>query len=238
MKYLISLCMVLALGVSFSAHAAKSTIGKDQKDYERSIGSVVRHKMYYKAGRIEVAGTAGVMPYDSVTAHYMFGGRLNWHFSDHFGWEILDFQMAFPNVTGFTKGLVFTKNVSNLQVVKLKMLAATGFILSPAYGKIRVLGRQVLYLDFYITAGLGMANTEIVQLANNNTAEPTQTSQRSAWDPMFHFGLGFKIFLNRAMGLIIDMRDYVISSPTYGTTSLRSNFSVFGGLVFFLPTFD
>ena len=83
-----------------------------------------------------------------------------------------------------------------------------------------------------------MANTEVLKLVDNDTPEPTQSTVRAAWDPMFHFGLGIKIFLNRAMGIVIDLRDYVVNSREYGTPALKSNFSVFGGLSFYLPTFD
>lgn len=238
MKRLSACLAFAALFFAFRVTAIESTASSSQREYEKSINAVVQNKLFYKSGRIEAMGTAGVMPYDSLTAHYMLGGRLNWHLSDHYGWEILDAQLAFPSVTGFTRNLVSSKNISNLQTPKIKMLAGSGFLLSPVYGKIRFFGRQVLYLDIYLVFGIGAANTEILQVSSTGQDQPpAENILKTNWDPMFDFGLGVKIFLNRAMGLVIDLRDYVISSQTYGRASLKSNFSVFGGLTFFIPTF-
>jgi len=209
-----------------------------QDDYEKSIEAVVRHKHFYKAGKFELGVVAGVMPYDSLINHYMAGGRLTWHLADHFGWEIADLQKTFPSLTSFSTDLVSSKGISNLQTVRIGALASTNFIISPLYGKIRFFGRQVLYYDIYLVLGGGMAHTEVLQLSASGTNQPvTQSILKSGFDPMFDFGFGFKVFTNDAMSVLIDMRDYVIDSKIYGGNSLKSNFSVYVGLSFFLPFF-
>lgn len=236
-KHLAPLFLAAYFCVLPPALAAEDS-GASQREYEKEIEAVVRNKHFYKSGRFELTGTAGVMPYDSVINHYMFGGRLDWHLSDHYGWEIVDLQVAFPSVTGFTTNLVSSKGLSNLQTVKLKTMVASNFLLSPVYGKIRFFGRQTLYFDVYLVAGIGMANTEVLGLsATGANAPAVETSLKTGWDPMFDFGFGFKIFMNDALGLVIDMRDYVVSSQVYGGRSLKSNFSVFAGLSFYLPTY-
>jgi hypothetical protein len=55
------------------------------------------------------------MPYDSLVNHYMLGGRAAWHFSDHYGWEIIDTSVVFPTITGYSRDTVSKQNISNLQ---------------------------------------------------------------------------------------------------------------------------
>jgi len=229
---------LILLLLSRAAFALEGKPGSSQEEYERSIESVVRNKAFYKAGIFEVSGTAGVMPYDSLINHYMLGGRLAWHLSDHFGWEIIDAQITFPTVTGFTNDLVSAKGISNLQTQRLRGMFATNLIISPVYGKIRLLGRGVLHLDVYLVVGGGLAKNETLRVSTSAIGgAPTETDMRSGMDPMFDFGLGFKFFLTKSFGLVFDLRDYVVYSELYGSKTLKSNFSVFGGISFYLPNF-
>lgn len=209
-----------------------------QGEYERGVEAVVRNKFFYKAGRIEVTGAAGVMPYDSLVNHYMVGGKLTWHLADHYGWEILDANMAFPSVTSFTSGLAQERGLSNLQATKLKQMFTTNFLLSPLYGKIRFFGSQILFFDIYFVVGGGLANTETFRLSTTGPSiAATESSVRTGMEPVFDFGIGFKIFMNQMMGIVVDLRDYVVYSEVYGKKAPKSNFSVFAGMTFFLPNF-
>lgn len=233
----IGLLLIISLS-SPSLMAIESKADDSQKAYEREIKAVVRHKMYYKAGRLEVGGMAGVMPYDSLINHVMVGGHLDWHLTDHYGWQILELQLGFPTVTDFTTNLVQTDGISRLETVKLKLLASTSFKMSPIYGKIRFFGRTILHLDVYLSLGLGIASTETLRFESTGKTNPgVQTVANTGTDPMLNVGLGFKVFLNDAMGMVIDLRDYVVSSQVYGSRSFKSNFAVFLGLSFFIPTF-
>lgn len=238
MKKRLSFFSVIVVFLLLSPSLKANDGGASQREFEKEIEAVVRNKHFYKSGRFEVMGTAGLMPYDSVVNHYMFGGRVNWHLSDHFGWEVLDVQYALPTVTNYARNLVSSKNIADLQLVKLKSMVSSNFLLSPIYGKIRFFGRQTLYFDIYLIAGLGAANTEVLRLSTTGQGvAATESTLKLGWDPMFNFGLGFKIFMNDAMGLVVDLRDYMVLSQVYGKRNLKSNFSVFAGLSFFLPVF-
>lgn len=229
----------LSLFSSLSAIAAPAPhSGETQGDFERNIEAVVRNKNFYKTDHFELSVTGGVMPYDSLVNHYMLGGHVTWHLSDHYGWEVLDFQNAFPTVTSFTTNLAKDKGLSNLQMSELKQMASSSLVISPIYGKIRFFGAQVLYFDIFISAGLGLANTDTLKFSSTGTGKTAvESTVKSGWGPMVNLGLGFKIFANRAMGIVIDLRDYMVYSEVYGKKGLRSNFSVSAGLSFFLPTF-
>lgn len=217
---------------------ATQEIDKDQQDYESSIQSIVRNKHFYKPGRFEAGVFAGLMPYDSLISHYMAGGRLTWHLSDHYGWEVADLMAVFPSVTRYTKDLVKDKSISNLQTLQLRFLASSNFLLSPFYGKIRFFGRQLLYLDLYLVGGLGVAKSEALKVSTTaQGVEPTDSLVRQSWDPLVTLGFGFKIFLNDATAVLFDLRDYLVITKLYGNSTTKSNFSVFGGLSLFLPVF-
>jgi outer membrane beta-barrel protein len=228
----------LLIGLTSQGWALTSTLNPSQDEYEKSIEAVVRHKDYYKAGRLEVEITAGVMPYDSLINHYMAGGRLIWHITDHLGWEIADIQGAFSSVTSFTTNLVSSYGLSNLQTQRMHLLTSSNFLVSPIYGKFHLIGRSVVHFDAYLAAGFGVANDDTLMLsAPSSGGAVTQTNVRTGFDPLFDVAVGFKFFLNDTAGLVFDMRDYVVYSQLYSGQTLKSNYSVFLGLCFFLPTF-
>lgn len=232
----------LALGFClFCSGFALSDPPKDdpqQNEYEKTIEAVVRNKQFYKAGRFEFGGLVGVMPYDSLMDHYMVGGRFIWHFSDHYGWEVVDLQVPFPATTSYTTDLVSSKGLTNLQAQKIQWMATTNFVVSPLYGKLRLFGSSIMHYDTYIVAGLGYGQFDVFQYST--TAVGAAVSERvlvAGGGPMFDFGLGFKLFLNSAVGLNVDLRNYVTLPTVYGSAHPKSSFSLLIGLSFFLPTF-
>jgi outer membrane beta-barrel protein len=228
--------LVVAVGLITFCSPSFASFSEGQDSYEKSIDSVIRHKEFYKADHLETTFIAGVMPYSSIINHYMLGGRLTYHFSDHFGWEVADLQFAMPSVTSYTTGLVSSSGISNLQAQEYHFLAASNFLVSPFYGKIRLWGAQVLHFDTYLVAGIGAANASIVEFGTSAVNGAVSTvPQGSEWDPMFDFGLGFKLYLNHEFALVLDLRDYVVDATAYGSKALRSNYTVYVGFSFFIP---
>ncbi|NBX93221.1 MAG: outer membrane beta-barrel domain-containing protein [Proteobacteria bacterium] len=207
-----------------------------QSDSEATSSSVVRNKIFYKAGKIEFAGTAGLMPYDDVNNHYLVGAKVSWHLGDHWGWEILDAQKGFASVTDWTNNLVATNSNTRLQTAQLNFMGTSNIVFSPLYGKIRIFGSSLVYFDTYLVAGAGLASTETLQIANS-AGKAVTSSIKTGMDPVFDFGLGFKLFLTRSVGLVLDLRDYVVFSETYGRRTAKSNYSVLVGVNFFIPNF-
>ncbi len=235
---------LLFLSASFFAPQVRADapeVGSPQNRYEKENKTVVRNKRYYKSGKLELGLSAGLLPYDSLYNVYMLGGRVTWHISDHFGWEILDYQKPFASVTSFTTNQVSEpppgKAIVALDAVKLKNSFGTALLVSPFYGKIRFFGAQVIYLDVYTVVGAGMFNTETVRFSNNGGTGFNETITSDSWDLSINYGVGFKIFLNDAFTLFFDLRNYMVNSQKYGTKAFRSNFNVSGGVSFVLPNF-
>jgi len=212
-------------------------VGSPQNNYEKDIDAVVRNKRYYKKGVLEFGLSGGILPYDSIYNHFLVGGKLTWHITDHFGWEIIDYQMPFGSVTTFTESLVSdpTKDIVKLDGVKLKHSIGTSFLMSPFYGKIRFFGAQVVYLDIYIALGAGVMNTDTIRYSHDGGTSYTTNTVASGWDLSINYGGGFKFFINNAFTLFFDLRNYMSNSQAYDGRAFRSNFAVSGGLSFFLP---
>lgn len=241
MKNLKSLWIIVAISVLCNAtpsHAVVKDVEGDQGDFERSVESVVRNKRYYRAGKLELSGTFGFFPYDLAVDHKAFGGRLTWHISDHYGWEVIDFQSVSGNTTTFITSLVADTNkaIQDLQTVKLKSVIGTAFLLSPFYGKIRFFGEQVLYFDIYMPIGVGFASTETTKYSLVGT-DVQSSVVASGSDLTLTMGIGFKLYMNNLMGIVVDLRNYMSNSQAYGGKSFKSNFVASFGLAFFLPSF-
>lgn len=232
-RRLLILAVVLT-GLAPRAASAEPEVGSDQSNYEREIQAVVRDKRFYKAGKIELGITGGLTPYDSTYSNYLVGGRLTWHISDHYAWEIVDYQFPFSNVTAFTTSLVSSTTIANLQAVKLKNLVGTAFKLSPFYGKIRFWGSTVAFLDIYAVLGFGAVNGEVYQ---HSTGTPNGALLNAAWDPSLNYGLGFTFHLGNYFALNFDLRNYMPYTAIYGSKRFYSHFVFTGGLTLTLPGF-
>lgn len=210
-------------------------IGSSQNLDEKTSRAVVRNKRYYKAGKIELGVSAGLMPYDSAVESYTAGARLTWHISDHYGWEIIDFQKSFSSVTSFITGSGLIGSVAQIQkldVLKPNMMIGSNFVMSPLYGKIRFFG--VLYLDMYVVAGLGFVDTQTIRYSFTNQAGSVVNT---GMDFAINYGVGFKFFMTNAFTGFIDLRNYMSNSMTYDARKFSSFFTVSGGISLVLPNF-
>lgn len=233
MKSFILLSLLLSTVALTSFSAPQPVLPENQSEFEKETGTVVRNKLYYKPGKFEFAATAGLMPYDDVNNQNFLGAKATWHWTDYWGWEMIDAHKVFASTTGWAKNLVDSKNISNLQTAQLNYIAASNIVFSPFYGKVRVFGSSLVYFDLYAVLGAGFAGTKTIKMSKNNP----ESTVRTGFDPMVDFGIGFKFFLNRSMGVMLDLRDYLVFSETYGKRSPKSNYTVFVGVNFFLPNF-
>lgn len=234
MKILLFSCLVFIFFLSSLGFSAPElALPENQEEFEKASQLVVRNKLYYKPGKLEFAGTGGLMPYDDVNNQYFLGAKATWHWTDYWGWEVVEFQKAFSSTTDWVKNLVTSKKISNLQTAQLNYLATTNLVFSPFYGKVRVFGSSLVYFDLYAVAGGGLAGTHTVKLSDGNP----ESEVRNGMDPVIDLGVGFKFFMGPSFGMLLDLRDYLTFCETYGKRSVKNNYTVFLGLNFFLPGF-
>ncbi len=130
-----------------------------------------------------------------------------------------------------------------------QMSADLNFTYVPMYGKFAGFGDFIFHYDAFIEGGLGIIRTKPIPIIDpDNRSFPD-------WNTLVNFdvGIGFRIFFNRWLAAIIEVRDLIYSekiealniSPTDPTnpntwydngTHLTNDVQLQVGLSFFLPT--
>lgn len=232
---LLAFLVVLSLGAPVWADPPE--VGSRQNVSEKENQAVVRNKRFFKGNQVELGIGGGLMPYDSTLDTYTLGAHLDWHFNDHWAWEIIEYQKTFSSVTSFitSKAADNNMNLQDLQVIRPNSIIGTNLLVSPFYGKIRMLG--VVYLDIYLIAGLGFVNTTTLRYTHTSGTSYNTTEVNSGYDFAINYGVGFKFFLNNTFTLYFDLRNYMANSFSYGRRGFGSNFTSSLGLSIFLPNF-
>lgn len=219
-------CLALALifSVCLPAFAVIPTVSEQQAEYERENKAVVRNKRFYKRGRFEFAGGAGMNPFDLVLSNQMFYGRVTWHISDRWSWEIANAFFGSPRETQYATDLVRVNGISNLQFTGIKLGVTSNLVWTPIYSKIRLWGATVLYFDGFGVIGGGLAQTQLFTFSSPGLNQPGVLSIGNAqMEPCVNLGLGFRFYFNRHFAFIFDFRNYLLYSTVYNQRTLRSN---------------
>lgn len=220
-------CLALALifSVCLPALAIIPSVNQAQAESEREMKSVVRNKRFYKKGHFEIAAGAGLNPFDLVLANQMFYARATWHISDSWGWEIANAFFGSPKERQYATDLVTANGISNLQFSGIQYGVTTGVVWTPIYSKIRLWGSTVLYFDGFGVFGAGMASTQLFTYSSPGLNQAgTLTIGQARMEPCVNIGIGFRFYFTRRFAVILDLRNYLLYSETYGQRSLRSNY--------------
>ena len=121
---------------------------------------VVPRKAFLKSGRLELYPFTGVSLNDVLIRHYSFGGELNYYLSDVFsigleGQYFVKERTDRESVVGLQYNRVATLN-------RYLYSGALQFGYVPGYGKFTLFNRYIIHWDFYVQAGVGLIQTEII----------------------------------------------------------------------------
>jgi outer membrane beta-barrel protein len=85
-----------------------------------------------------------------------------------------------------------------------QLLAQANFTYVPVYGKFLMFNRFIFHYDFYLMAGVGMTRTRPIAVVDPEV-------RRFDWQTaiMFNAGLGVRVFVNRWIGFVAELRNYV-----------------------------
>ena len=254
--------LVLSPLSSSPAHAANSPAQEavDQLGEERGTDETIKNRFFLKANRFEVAPVLGYVPNNPFARRYTGGMLLAYHISEAFAAEgaiLYSPDLGQDDLKGLTKTLVQIAHQGdpdvNLQQPVDKMILGATFALrwAPVYGKINLLGEQVLNFDFYGTAGLGLLSIA-EYYAKYNVGFATGTSDevvdlvpsQSTYTVPLNIGLGFDFFLSQSVALKLDARSYLYvgEQPDYDPdddtalgSRLYNNFIASAGVSIFIP---
>jgi outer membrane beta-barrel protein len=128
----------------------------------------------------------------AVGASFMWNQGLN-------GRADLDFRVA------RSAGLVVPIN-------EYQMAAALNFSYVPVYGKFLMFNRFIFHWDLYLVAGVGLMRTRPIAVV-----DPEVRSFNYYNNVMFNAGVGVRVFVNRWLGIVGELRNYVYSEPLENT---------------------
>ena len=147
---------------------------------------VVQNRTYLKKGRIELSLLGGIIYSDPFLNIKTFGFSLGYHLSEYFSLHLIALKDSVGSSSAldtFQETLGATVNTNFPQ----SYFGAEGMS-SIFYGKLSVLGKSIIYYDFYFLSGLGVTNTE------------------SGKDITPSLGLGQRFYLNKTLSVRLDYR--------------------------------
>lgn len=86
-----------------------------------------------------------------------------------------------------------------------QLLAQANFTYVPVYGKFLMFNRFIFHYDFYLMAGVGITRTRPISVVD------PEVRVNFDWQTaiLFNAGIGVRVFLNRWLGIIAELRNYI-----------------------------
>jgi len=180
---------------------------------------VVQRKYTRKKGRLELTPVAfGGVPFGTVRRTLFGGASATYHLNDWLAVEAPGFHYTKTFFSSFADDINLSQSADiNVEEQRLLFFLTGGVQITPFYGKLATFSRYIAYLEPFITLGAGLAKTE------------------SSSYFTFYPGVGFRIFFKEWFSLRLDLRDYIYTEVSAGTSKLRNNYAFTVSLSFWLP---
>ncbi len=177
-----------------------SWLDPDKKIY------VVQNRKYQKSNRFEIGTGYGVGMGESYRKQRQWNARATFYFSEH--WALSGIYFANSNSENDDYEQIRAQN-STVPVVRDTHNYFGGSLMwLPFYGKVNMFN-QIFYIDWHFELGFGNAMTEI-DLNRSAQGNPViESSNHGA----FHWGSGWKFFINRNWGARMDFLATYYKAP-------------------------
>jgi outer membrane beta-barrel protein len=219
----------------------------------------IKNRFFLKANRFEIAPVLGYVPNNPFARRYVGGALLAYHISESIAAEgaiLYSPDLGQDDLKGLTGTLVQIAHQGDpdagFQQPVDKMTLGATFALrwAPVYGKINLLGEQVLNFDFYGTLGLGLLSIAEYYATYNEEWGVSSDSvvalspATSKYTVPVNVGIGFDFFVSQSVALKLDARSYMYigRQPDYDPESddelgsrLYNNFIASAGVSIFIP---
>lgn len=190
---------------------------------ESELG-VVQNRLYSKAQKWELGLGIGITSTDPFLSVKTFGGTFGFHFNEYFSAHLMGSKHS---VSSSNANDVLEAGGKKANTNKPKDHIGLEGRASLLYGKLSVVGKQIVYYDFHFLLGAGGTNTETGRYFTPHT------------------GLGQQIFLSKRMSFNVDYRimryndrarEKTITSKLGQLTEERTNWAhnVAFGISFFI----
>jgi len=131
---------------------------------------------------------------------------------------------------------IITENQVTPDISKLQYLGALSFTFSPIYGKVAVMGRNIVNFDIYANFGTGFVNTRDDLEALQKPDAPIAIQTEKQFHPTLNFGGGIRMIFNPSFALRVDGRGMSYIEVLESTTlEMKNNMMVTASAAFFFP---
>ena len=206
--------------------------------FKKRVIKTLQKKTFLKIGRHEGAVGLGLVTNDPFINRYLINGSYTYHVTEIFGVELLgNFSpdLGEADWKAITKQIV-TENQVTPDISKVQYLGAFSFTFSPIYGKVAVMGRNIVNFDIYASFGTGMVNTKDDLEALQKPDAPIAQQTEKQFHPTLNFGGGIRMIFNPSFALRVDGRGMSYIEVLESTTlEMKNNMMVTASASFFFP---
>ncbi|MEC8193143.1 MAG: outer membrane beta-barrel domain-containing protein [Myxococcota bacterium] len=224
---------------SSSDPGADDVILVENDSGKKRLIKTIQKKNFFKKGRWEASPHFAFVANDPFLNRYIVGAGINYNLTEIFAIEAnFDFSpdLGDADWKPVTKQLIEENNVSP-DISKLTVFGSATFLFSPIYGKVAVVGREIINFDLFGAFGMGMVRTgESLEALdaeqNNERAVLTQYQMH----PTTNFGGGARIIFGENLALRVDGRSMVYIETVNATQlEMKNNFLLQGSMSVFFP---
>ncbi|MGZ3649680.1 MAG: outer membrane beta-barrel domain-containing protein [Bdellovibrionota bacterium] len=186
-----------------------SWLDPDKKIY------VVQNRKFTKAQHFEVSTSYGIGMGETYRTQRQWRVRGTYYFNEHWGLSGFWFNNYNSENDTFTQLRLVSGVVPSVRDTNTYFGGSIMWL--PFYGKVNMFN-QIFYIDWHFEAGLGSAGTEI----DLNTKANGSPNLSAANFGAYHWGSGWKFFIDRHWGARLDFLATYYKAPLYlkGDTSV------------------
>lgn len=225
------------IGDNVGARQEDVVVVEDEARKKRVIKTIQR-KTFLKLGRAEVGPHAAFVANDPFLNRYIVGANGAYHITEIFAIEAsFDFapDLGDSDWKPLTHQLVDKNHVSP-DISKLTYFGSANFQFSPIYGKVAVVGRQIVNFDIFGSFGMGIAHTSDDLKALQAEGDPRAQATQEQNQPTTSYGGGLRIIFGENFAARIEGKSLVYIETVNSTTlEMKNNFILQAGASFFFP---
>ncbi|NBO37370.1 outer membrane beta-barrel domain-containing protein [bacterium] len=211
-SFIALLVAALPIGLPQSAFASESAAGAQFSQFEIRV---IRPKYFQKSVRLELGATLGAVMNSTYTYTFLPGLHAGLHVAE---WLELFGEGALGLTSNKSDCVELgTKFAIEPKISEIQMLAGGGAAVTPIYGKYQLSSGDVIYFDWFLLGGAGVANMQKRFGGCKPLAPGEVLTPAIKYSPVqFSFGTGQRYFLNKFSALNWYLRDYFIAGKDGG----------------------
>jgi len=209
-----------------------------QEDSEKRIIKTLQRKNFMKIGRWELAPHVGFVTNDPFINRYLGGVSGAYHITEIFAVELAgsfspDFGEAdWKPITD----QIINENQVTPDISKIQYFGTVQFQYSPIYGKVALMGRNIIMFDIFGAFGTGVVNTRDDLEALQKEDDPRAQATSVQMHPTLNYGGGARVVFSPGFALRLEGRGLSYIEVLESTTlEMKNNMILMLSASFFVP---